>query len=219
LQGGGYLVLQDWTLRPSPSYTGSANDHPTRSWAAAQERALELELSGGDGDHEQLDVAMLPVQQPAATQRTETHVYEYHVLHSASYGVPVLYFRGNHYGALSALDALAAPFPPRPFRGDDDGHPTPMDATTRRCHMRTGKARGKPLNAPLAPTLCLIVRSLSIMRPTCLVCKHVNALEGLRLSSAYLQLLHTSFSLSCLRTVTPFVGRPSEHPGGYVRPG
>ena len=102
-QGGGYLVLRDWALRQGSrsNHHPAADRDPSSHWAAAQERALEVEgQSGGDGGDDELDVAAVQVQQSRATQRTDTHVYEYHVLHSASYGVPVLYFRGNQLGAF-----------------------------------------------------------------------------------------------------------------------
>lgn len=114
-QGCGYLVLQDWALRQRPSSNCPADDDPTSHWAAAQERALEVELTGDDVDHGQLDVAAVQVQQPGATERTKPHVYEYHVVHSASYGVPVLYFRGNQLGALTASLCLCSPLP-QPLR-------------------------------------------------------------------------------------------------------
>ena len=100
--GGGYLCLKDVTRRTRRAAAASARAHGARcvfaesDAADVREEALEeaLEVLELQGDEEPPDPSAL-----ASAHLPECiHFYDYHVVHSDTYGVPVLYLCARSSG-------------------------------------------------------------------------------------------------------------------------
>mmetsp|Transcript_49438 Transcript_49438/g.72518 ORF Transcript_49438/g.72518 Transcript_49438/m.72518 type:complete len:269 (-) Transcript_49438:79-885(-) len=109
--GGGYLRLKDVARMHRSPAAGRDSDGRGRAAQGADAQDLEAleELELEDDELQQADVTGLP-----SLPQPQLHMYEYHVVHSNSYGVPVLYLRGRTAGGKavptqSVWDDLCAP--------------------------------------------------------------------------------------------------------------
>ncbi|CAD6263199.1 unnamed protein product [Miscanthus lutarioriparius] len=99
--------LPEWTWKPCsksgvpPEVEGYlALERVYRSCGRSQEQIEEMEKFDGAGD-----VAWLE------NSSDNVHVYDFHVVYSFSYKVPVLYFRGYHTRASPSKQSMVDPAP------------------------------------------------------------------------------------------------------------